>query len=143
MGKDISYPLGIDMDKTLYPAHHFADTICLYNQLSFAQLCALYSISPIAINTENGHNPISCTNDFCWNIYIPSLTAPEFRLPHRRGSQRYRSAVVANAEDYYPASVYGYTGVNSYLKMPVLIPPLEDVLRTFKLVLARIKEEKE
>jgi hypothetical protein len=147
VGKDIVYASGIDQSKTLYDAHHFPGTICLYNQLTFAQLCALYSITPIAINTENGHNPTSCTNDYCWNIYIPTLTAPENRLPHRHGSQQYRTVIATNPDDYYPASVYGVShyaknGVDSYATMPISIPTVEHVLCVFQSVLARISEGK-
>jgi hypothetical protein len=142
VGKEVVYPSGGDINKALYGAHHFPTAISLYNQLTFAQLCALYSIAPVAINSENGNNPASCTNDFCWNIYIPTLTAPEYRLPHRQGSQMYRTAIAANADDYYPASVYGETGMNLYDRMPVSIPPVEHVLSVFESVLDRITENK-
>ena len=143
VGKNVTYTPGLDIDKTLYPEDGFPGAISLYNQLTFAQLCALYSIAPIAINTENGNNPISCTNDFCWNLYIPTLTAPEYRLPYRQGSQRYRTAIAANEEDYYPASVYGHTGVNLYTEMPVVLPTVEQTIKTLQSVIKSIDQEKD
>lgn len=142
VGKDINYKSGVDIDKTLYDSKHFPNTTCLYNQLTFAQLCALYSITPVAINTENGNNPISCTNNTCWNIYIPTLTAPEYRLPFRCGSQKYRTAVAANDHDYFPASVYGDTDTDSYLTMPIELPSVEKVLAIYKSVLNCIKDNR-
>jgi len=142
VGKNIVYTQGVDIDKTLYPEHHFPGVICLYNQLTFAELCALYSIAPIAVNTENGNNPISCTNDFCWNLYIPTLTAPEYRLPYRQGSQRYKTAIASNKEDYYPASVYGYTGVNLYTQMPIQIPTIEQTIKVFRSIIESLQKGK-
>jgi len=49
---------------------------------------------------------MSCTNKKCWNLYIPTLTAPEYRTPFRNGSMLYKTTVVGNADDYYPASSY-------------------------------------
>ncbi len=138
VGKEIFYSSGVDTDKTLYPAHLFPQTICLYNQLSFSELCYLYSLTPIAINTENGNHPISCTNDHCWNLYIPTLTAPEYRLPFRHGSQTYKTAIATNDENYYPASVYGDTGTTSYVTMPVRLPSVERVLSVFRSIAARL-----
>ncbi len=140
VGKDITYQRGVDCNKTLYPSEFFQDAISLYNQLTFAELAALYSITPIAINTENGNNPISCTNDFCWNLYIPSLTAPEFRLPFRHGSQKYKTAVAANDLDYYPSCIHGDTGMNSYLNMPVLFPTVSHVLEMLDRIRTKIRE---
>lgn len=134
VGKEIFYSSGVDTDKTLYPESYFPGAICLYNQLSFAELCCLYSLTPIAINTENGNHPISCTNDFCWNLYIPTLTAPEYRLPYRRGSQGYRTILATNEENYYPASVYGDTGTSSYTNMPIRLPTIERVLSAFRAI---------
>ncbi len=138
VGKEIFYSAGVDTDKTLYPASSFPQTICLYNQLSFAELCCLYSLTPIAINTENGNHPISCTNDYCWNLYIPTLTAPEYRVPFRQGSQTYKTAIAANENNYYPASIYGDTGATSYVTMPVQLPTVERVLSVFRSIAARL-----
>lgn len=149
VGKDINYPTNIDINKTLYPSEHFPGTICLYNQLTLAQLAALYSITPITINTENGNHSISCTNDYTWDIYIALLTAPEYLVPFRQGSQKYRTAVISNAADYYPTSIYGekpYTsiyGKNQYFDtraLPIFIPKLENVLDRFSSVVDKIKK---
>jgi len=139
VGKDIIYPTQIDINKTLHPSHHFPGTICLYNQLTLAQLAALYSITPITINTENGNHPISCTNDYTWDMYIPTLTAPEYLLPYRQGSQQYRTAVIGNTLDYYPTSIYGETAFNDLRAMPIFIPQVEKVLDVFTSVLDKIQ----
>jgi hypothetical protein len=142
VGKDIVYPTNIDINKTLYPSDHFPGTICLYNQLTLAQLAALYSITPITINTENGNHPMSCTNNYTWDIYIAMHTAPEYLIPFRQGSQKYRTAVIENAADYYPTSIHGKTNWIEQKTMPVYIPKIEKVLDAFISVQNRIKEGK-
>lgn len=91
-------------DKKLYDADNFEGVIDLTNKLDFHESCALYAMAKMAVNTENGNMVMSCTNDTCWNLYIPSLTAPEYRLPHRQGSMFYRTYVVHHPENYYPGS---------------------------------------
>jgi hypothetical protein len=118
VGKDVS-PLGFldkgydrktreeldrNENKTLYGASNFPGAVDLMNRLSFHECAALYSIARAAVNTENGNMVLSCTNDTCWNIYVPSLTAPEFRLPWRKGSQHHRTVVVSEGSDTYPGS---------------------------------------
>ena len=107
VGKETSYDSKIDMPRGLWPAEEFPEAHSLYNKLSLAQLACLYSKSNVAINTETATNPISACNDRCWNIYIPTLTAPEFRVPFRHGSQSWKTRVVGNERDFYPASLYG------------------------------------
>jgi hypothetical protein len=85
--------------KGIYPIESFPGAVDLTNKLSFHELAVLYSLASIAINTENGNMVVSCTNYNCWNVYIPSVTAPEFRLPWRKGSQRYKTVVVGNLDD--------------------------------------------
>ena len=143
VGKEISYTRDAnEMNKTLYDAAHFPGAISLYNQLSFAELCALYSITPIAINSQNGNTWASCTNDFCWNLFIPTLSAPEYSLPFRHGSQFYKAAAVGNAADYYPASVYSKHDYETYLDMPILLPPVQEVLTAFESILTCIHLKK-
>lgn len=94
--------------KQLYSVSEFNQKaiVDLTNKLTLHQLAALYSLTKIAVNTENGNMVMSCTNKKCWNLYIPTLTAPEYRTPHRYGSMTYKTTVVGNEEDYYPASSY-------------------------------------
>ena len=109
--------------KQLYPISEFPGVIDLTNRLSLHQLGALYSLSKIAVNTENGNMVVSCTNDKCWNIYIPTLTAPEYRVPYRHGSMDWKTIVVGNDDDYYPASSYGLEPkdlVESKIKIPTV-----------------------
>ena len=104
--ESIATKLKRDENKTLYDTKEFPDTIDLTNILNFHECCYLYSLAKMALNTENGNMVASCTNDYCWNLYVPSLTAPEFRLPHRQGSMFYRTYVVHNPKNYYPCSNY-------------------------------------
>ena len=94
--------------KQLHPVSAFNQDaiIDLTNKLTLHQVCALYSMTKIAVNSENGNAVMSCTNKKCWNLYIPTLTAPEYRTPHRFGSMAYKTTVVGNPDDYYPASSY-------------------------------------
>ena len=85
--------------KTLYDTNNFSNVVDFTNILSFHESCYLYSKAKIAVNTENGNMVMSGTNSKCWNLYIPSLTAPEFRLPHRHGSMFY-------SKNIYPGSDY-------------------------------------
>jgi hypothetical protein len=93
-------------DKKLYDVEDFPGAIDFTNILNFHESCCLYSFAKMAVNTENGNMVMSCTNDNCWNLYIPSLTAPEFRLPHRQGSMFYRTYVAHHPRNYYPGSDY-------------------------------------
>jgi ADP-heptose:LPS heptosyltransferase len=94
-----------DEVKGLYPVDNFpTECIDLTNQLSLGELAALYTLSNIAINTENGNMVMSTTAEQIWNVYIPSLTAPEYRLPFRQGSMYKNTAVVENDKKYYPTS---------------------------------------
>lgn len=107
VGKQTAYESAIDMPRELWPAEEFPEARSLYNCLSLAQLACLYSRAAIAINMETASNPVSACNDRCWNVYIPTLTAPEFRVPFRHGRQDWKTRVVGNADDYYPGSLYG------------------------------------
>jgi len=143
VGKDItpaknnltSSELASEESKSLYPVAEFPNAVDLTNQLSFSQLAALYSLSKIAINSENGSMVTSCTNDFCWNLYIPTLNAPDFRLPYRRGSQHYRTIVVGNELDYYPPTDYAkllaQRGLFDYLNSSVLCPTVDEVFQAY------------
>lgn len=107
VGKESVYESGIDMPRGLWPAEAFPEARSFYDRLSFAQLACLYSRADVAVNCETASNPVSACNDRCWNVYIPTVTAPEFRVPFRHGSQEWRTTVVGNPRDYYPGSLYG------------------------------------
>lgn len=128
---DPKYPKHIkaDMDKTMYDISEFPGCIDLTNQLNLHELAALYSLSKSVINSENGNMVISCTNNNCWNIYIPTLTAPEFRIPHRLGDCYYKTIVVGNDDDYYPASNYLVTDL---MGAEIKIPSPEKVFSAYK-----------
>jgi len=114
--------------KGLYPSHVFPDVIDLTNKLSFHECCCLYSYAAVALNTENGNMVMSSTNNHCWNLYIPSLTAPEFRLPHRFGDMNYRSTVVGNGGNYYPGSDYvTLRGEIDFVNSEVVFPSVNEV----------------
>lgn len=104
--ESIADKLKRDEMKTLYDVKEFPDTIDLTNILNFHECAYLASLAKIAVNTENGNMVVNCTNNNCWNLYVPSLTAPEYRLPHRCGSMYYRTYVVHNHKNYYPCSNY-------------------------------------
>lgn len=109
--------------KQIYPIEgNFEGAINLINQLTFMELAALYAKARIAINTENGNMVVSCTNNTCWNVYIPSVTAPEFRLPWRNGSQEYKTVVVGNKEDWYPQDTTSKEGnlITAEVKLPTI-----------------------
>lgn len=130
----ISPELAKQETKQLYPASEFPGAIDFTNKFSFAQLGAFYSLSKLAINSENGNMVASCTNSNCWNLYMPTLVAPEYRLPSRKGSQSYRTVVVKNEKDYFPPSDYTkLVGGNpiSPANAPVLIPKVEDVITAY------------
>lgn len=110
VGKEITYDSGADLPKGLWPPEEFPQALSLYNRLSLAQLACLYSMADVAINMETATNPISTCNDRCWNIYVPTLTPPEFRVPFRHGSQSWKTRVVGNPSDFYPATLYGQLG---------------------------------
>lgn len=116
--------------KKLYDSAHFPGATDFTNQFMFKQLAALYSLARIAINTENGNMVISCTNDNCWNLYIPSCTAPEFRLPWRKGSQHYKTVVIGNADDWYPQDTTEKRGdlINAKVKLPTVNEIIEGYL---------------
>jgi len=104
------------------------------------QLAALYSKAAMAINTENGNMVISCTNDSCWNLYIPSLTAPEFRLPFRKGSQFYKTTIVPNTDDYYPTynrklfkKILSGDPVMDLETAEVLWPTVDEIYKSYKI----------
>jgi ADP-heptose:LPS heptosyltransferase len=113
--------------KNMYPVSEFEGVVDLTNQLTFAQLCAFYSLSKIAINTENGNMVASCTNNNCWNLYIATLNSPEFRLPWRKGSQEYRTLVAKNEDDYFPTTDYSkyLNNCSSVLDLAVRLPSVE------------------
>jgi hypothetical protein len=121
--------LALKESKGLYPVNSFPNAIDLTNQLTLHQLAALYDLGKMAINSENGNMVISCTSNKCWNLYLPTLTAPEYRLPYRKGSQQYRTLVISNPDDYYYPSDYSLISKGSLnlSHAPVLIPKVEDV----------------
>ena len=129
VGKD----LNIKGVKGLYPASSFPDVIDFTNQLTFSEAGCLYSLSGISIANESANMVLSCTNTTCFNIYIPTLTPPEFRLPWRCGSQNYRNLVVGNEEDYYPSTDYLNLGNHIDLKTPpVKYPTVSKVFEAYK-----------
>ena len=123
-------------NKSLYPLDEFLqyeNVVDLTNKLSFAECAALYSLADIAINTENGNMVISGTHDNCWNLYIPTLTAPQYRIPYRHGSQEYRTTIVHNDAKYYPGSDFkqlrqGY----DYVKAEVQLPHIDKIIEAYK-----------
>jgi hypothetical protein len=120
--------------KRMYPVAEFPGAIDLTNQLSLHQMAAFYSLCKMAINSENGNMVISCTNNSCWNLYLPTLNAPEFRLPYRKSSQLYRTLVVSNEKDYfYPADYAKFItdAPSSVVDVPVLIPKIEDTYAAY------------
>lgn len=149
VGKDIDYAkfdpdhdkkapdyekLKIKETKALYPIEALPKgVIDLTNKLSLHQLGALYSLTKISINTENGNHVVSCTNRNCWNLYVPTLTAPEFRLPYRDGSMYYKTVLVNNNRDYFPASQYSLQGWPTLLDAPSLFPTAEEVFQGYLL----------
>lgn len=123
----------IDEKKLLHPVSAFPGVVDLTNQLTLQQVAALYHFTKIAINSENGNMVMSCTNNNCWNLYIPTLTAPEFRTPYRLGDMLYKTVVVGNDEDYYPASHYSTDGMGSLKNVAVKIPTPRKVLEHYLL----------
>jgi hypothetical protein len=115
--------------KNMYPISEFEGAIDLVNKLTFSQLCAFYSLSKIAVNTENGNMVASCTNDKCWNLYIAGLNSPEFRLPWRKGSQEYKTKVVKNDDDYFPTADYVkyLNNASSVINIPVRLPSVDKI----------------
>lgn len=108
------------------------NVIDLTNQLTLGECAALYSLTDIALNTENGNMVISGTNDHCWNLYIPTLTAPEYRAPYRKGSQSYRTTIVYNKNRHYPGSDFkqlrnGY----DYINVAIELPSIEDIFEKY------------
>lgn len=134
VGKDVTHK-GV---KTLYPAEEFPDAINFTNKLSLAQVGALYSMSKIAISNESANMLLACTNDTCWNIFVATLTPPEFRLPWRGGyqDQRARNYVVGNSDDYYPSTDYTrLSEFNSLEDLPVKYPTAKSVFAAYRKVL--------
>lgn len=123
-------------NKSLYAAENFPGAVDFTNRLNLKELACLHSHAKIAVNSENGNMVISTTNDTCWNLYIPTLTAPEFRLPWRLGRQDYKTIVAANDEDYYPTLDYDIMiGLKtSVADLPVKIPSVEKVFRAYKII---------
>lgn len=111
------------------------NVVNLMGQLTFSQLGYLYSQAFAAINTENGNMLASCTNDTCWNIYIPMVTPPEFRLPYRHGSQTFKTSVVEVADPYYPALDCNLGRESVPLtNAPTRLPTVEAVLEAYDAV---------
>jgi ADP-heptose:LPS heptosyltransferase len=110
VGRDISpRDIGADTDvlevnekKGLHPASLIPHDLCLYNMTSLHQLAALYDECEVVLTTETGHLPIAGCSNRCHIVYAASLINPEFRMPHRNGSQDYRSTIVPAKDDYYP-----------------------------------------
>jgi hypothetical protein len=119
--------------KQLYDPSEFPGAICLYNEFTLHELAAFYAITKVAINSENGNMVVSCTNDNCWNVYVPTLTAPEFRLPYRQGSMCFKSVAVHNDDDYYPASDYENITGQLLGDVAVKIPSPQKTLDAYKL----------
>jgi ADP-heptose:LPS heptosyltransferase len=122
-----------ECEKQLYDPEEFPGTVCLYNEFSLHELAAFYSLAKVAINAENGNMVVSATNNNCWNIYVPTLTPPEFRVPYRKGSMQYKTVVVYNEENYYPAANYAGVDSQDLLAAPIKIPPPEKVFQAYKL----------
>ena len=122
--------------KSMYCVDEFLankNVIDLTNKLSLAECAALYSLADIAVNTENGNMVISGTNDRCWNLYIPTLTAPQYRIPYRRGSQSYRTTVVHNDLKYYPGSDFRQIrGGYDYIATKVELPSVETIIEAYR-----------
>jgi hypothetical protein len=126
--------------KQLYDASEFPGAICLYNQFTLHELAAFYSLAKVAVNSENGNMVVSCTNNNCWNVYVPTLTAPEFRLPYRDGSMQFKSIVVHNEENIYPAS--DYINVSGHLlgDVPIKVPSVKKTFDAYKLACKGFKD---
>lgn len=139
-GKNIFYESKVDIPKTLWPAIEFPGAVDLYGQLSLNQLAYLYSQVDVAINGETVTNPVSTCNPRCWNIYLPTLTAPEFRVPWREGRQDYKTIVVGNDQDYYPASAYWEMIEQNIAPMnaAVKFPSTDAVIEAYKHVIKAI-----
>lgn len=126
--------------KTLYDVKDFTGVVDFTNILNFHESCCLYSKTKIAVNTENGNMVMSGTNDKCWNLYIPSLTAPEFRLPHRHGSMFYRTYVVHHPNNYYPGSDLGMLRhKRDVINMPTDKPTVGQVIEGYDAVCEAIR----
>jgi hypothetical protein len=129
MGKD----LHIKGHKSIYPAEEFPGAINLMNRLSFAEAGCLYSMSKISIANESANMVLSCTNNTCWNIYLPTLTPPEFRLPWRQGDKNHRNYVVANDDDFFPSTNYRELALYDDLRDPeVQYPGVEKVFDAYQ-----------
>lgn len=129
VGKDINMA-GV---KGLYPATEFPGVIDLTNKLTLAECGYLYSISKIAVSNESGNMVLSCTNNRCWNLYIPTLTPPEFRLPWRNGDQEHLNYVAANDDDDYPATNYKVLSEYDDLKdPPIKYPTVDKVFKAYR-----------
>lgn len=125
--------------KGLYPSSNFPGVVDLTNQLSFGQLVAWYERASMMVNTE-GLGVVLAGLSRGWNIYISSLTAPEFRLPWRQGSQYYKTVVVENENKWYPThnnDVFHHldAGELDLREMSVKLPPVGDVLDSYKTVI--------
>jgi hypothetical protein len=130
LAEGIISDVSINERKSLYPTEELLGerVLDLTNKLTLEECAAVYSICDIALNTENGNMVISGCNENCWNLYIPMLTAPEFRIPWRKGSQGYRTYVVHNDEKYYPGSDYRQLrGGYDYIKAKSLLPSIEQI----------------
>lgn len=118
--------------KGMYPSSEFPGAIDLVNKLTLHECAYLYSIAKLAVNSENGNMVISTCNNSCWNLYIPTLTAPEYRLPFRRGRQDYRTLVIGNSKNYYPGSDYANLRKGQRLyDAPAIFPTVDEVYQGY------------
>jgi len=134
LAKGIQKEVKTNEQKSLYPTEKLLGdrVLDLTNKLTLEECAAVYSICDIALNTENGNMVISGCNENCWNLYIPTLTAPEFRIPWRKGSQGYRTYVIHNDQKYYPGSDYKQLrGGYDYIKAKSLLPSIEQIWKGY------------
>ena len=138
--ESIATKLKRDEMKTLYDTNEFLDVIDFTNILNFHECAYLASLAKLAVNTENGNMVVNTTNLKCWNLYIPSLTAPEYRLPHRQGSMYYRTYVVHNDKNYYPCSDYHLLRVgHDVIKAETIKPTVDMIYRGYQSICEAIK----
>ena len=121
----------------------YPNVIDLTNKLTLAECAAMYSLCDIAVNTENGNMVISGTNDRCWNLFIPTLTAPNYRAPYRQGSQSYRTTIVHNKDKFYPGSDFNQLRCGyDYINIPIQLPSIESIIENYMEVRDTILSEK-
>jgi hypothetical protein len=130
----VSETMAAQESKSVYDPSEFPGAVDLIDRLSLRELACLHSYCKLAVNSENGNMVISCTNDTCWNLYIPTLTPPEFRLPWRKGSQSHKTVVVANKDNYFPVIDYKLMRKHkgTLYDVPVRLPCIDDVYDAYR-----------